>query len=78
MVFFREGEIVYAGYRKLRQKEAIFALLGMTSGHFVYTKGIPEVLNNAPPIGGFMGMMMEGVQNIDESQEANSQGEDNG
>ena len=76
MVFFREGEIVYAGYRKLRQKEAIFALLGMTSGHFSYTKGIPDVLNNAPPIGGFMGMMMEGVQNIDESQDPNSQEDD--
>ncbi|MEJ2689669.1 MAG: DUF4388 domain-containing protein [Deltaproteobacteria bacterium] len=76
MVFFREGEIVYAGYRKLRKKEAVFALLGKTSGHFSYTKGIPEVLNNVPPIGGFMGLMMEGVQNIDESQEENSQGDD--
>ena len=76
MVFFREGEIVYAGYRKLRKKEAVFALLGKTSGHFIYTKGIPDVLNNAPPIGGFMGIMMEGVQSIDESQEANSQGND--
>lgn len=76
MVFFREGEIVYAGYRKLRKKEAVIALLGMTNGHFTYTKGIPEVLGKAPPIGGFMGMMMEGVQNIDETQEANSQEDD--
>lgn len=66
MVFFREGEIIYAGYRKLRKKEAVYALLGMTSGHFSYTKGIPDVLNNAPPIGGFMSMMMEGVQSLDE------------
>ncbi len=68
MVFFREGEIVYAGYRKLRKKEAVYALLGMTNGHFSYTKGIPDILNNAPPIGGFMGMMMEGVQSLDESR----------
>jgi CRP-like cAMP-binding protein len=76
MVFFREGEIVYAGYLKFRKKEAVYALLGMTSGHFSYTKGIPDILNNAAPIGGFMGMMMEGVQSIDESQDLNIQGDD--
>ena len=68
MVFFREGEIVYAGFRKFRKKDAVYALLGMTRGHFSYTKGIPDILNNARPIGGFMGMMMEGVQSLDESQ----------
>ncbi len=70
MIFFRDGEIVHAGYRKLRKKEAVYALLGMTSGHFSYTKGIPDILNNAPPLGGFMSMMMEGVQSLDESQDA--------
>lgn len=71
MVFFREGEIVYAGFRKLRKKEAVFALMGMAKGVFSYTKGIPDILNNAPPIGSFMGMMMEGVQSIDEQRGAN-------
>ena len=69
MIFFREGEIVYAGYRKLRKKEAVYALLGMTDGHFSYTKGIPDILDDAPPIGGFMAMMMEGVQSLDEKQD---------
>lgn len=68
MVFFKEGEIVYSGYRKLRKKEAVYALLGMKNGHFSYTKGIPDVLNNAPPLGGFMAIMMEGVQSLDENQ----------
>ncbi len=68
MVFFKEGEIVYAGYQKLRNKEAVCAILGITSGRFSYTKGIPDVLNNASPIGGFMAIMMEGVQSLDESQ----------
>ena len=66
MVFFNEGEIIYARYLKLRNKEAIYALLAMKSGHFSYTKGLPEELSNLPPIGGFMAMMMEGVQSIDE------------
>jgi hypothetical protein len=45
----------------------------MKNGHFSYTKGIPDILNNVPPLGGFMGMMMEGVQNLDESQAEKTQ-----
>lgn len=67
MVFFRDGEIVYAGYLKLRKKEAVYAILGLKNGHFSYIKGIPDLLENTPPLGDFMRMMMEGVQNIDES-----------
>jgi len=69
MVFFNGGEIVYARYLDFRNKKAVYALLGMKNGHFSYTKGIPEVLVKAPPIGGFMAMMMEGVQSLDESQD---------
>ncbi|THB78805.1 MAG: DUF4388 domain-containing protein [Desulfobulbaceae bacterium] len=66
MVFFRDGEIIYARYLKERNKQAITALLGVSSGHFTYARGIPKELDNVPPIGGFMGLMMEGVQSIDE------------
>lgn len=69
MIFFRDGEIVYAGYLKQRKKEALFTLMAQEKGHFTYTKGIPDVLNNAPPLGDFMAMMMEGMQSIDESHE---------
>ena len=68
MVFFNEGEIIYARYLELRNKEAVYALLAIKSGYFSYTKGIPEELNNLPAIGGFMAMMMEGVQSIDEGK----------
>lgn len=68
MVFFRDGEIVYAGYRQLRKKEAVYALMGLKKGHFSYLKGIPDLLKSAPPLGDFMAMMMEGVQYIDENQ----------
>ena len=66
MVFFRDGEILYARYLENRNREAFFSLLGETSGHFTYTKGIPPELDNRPPIGDFMGMLMEGLQRIDE------------
>jgi CRP-like cAMP-binding protein len=70
IVFFREGEIVYARYLNLRNKDVVYTLLGIKSGHFSYTKGIPPELDKVPPIGGFMAMMMEGMQRIDENKPA--------
>ncbi|TKB09644.1 cyclic nucleotide-binding domain-containing protein [Desulforhopalus sp. IMCC35007] len=51
VVFFREGDIVYARYAKYRQKEAVSALLNTKNGHFGYTRGIPKELEKALPIG---------------------------
>lgn len=68
VVFFKEGEIVYARFQKHHQKEAVYALLGAKNGHFSYTRGIPKELEKSPPIGEFMTLMMEGMQRIDEIQ----------
>lgn len=68
MVFFNEGEIIYTRFLKLRNKDALYALMSQRQGLFSYSKGIPEELCDLPPIGGFMGLMMEGVQNIDENE----------
>ncbi len=66
MIFFREGEIVYARFLTLRQKDAVYALLGAKKGRFSYTRGILKELEKFPPIGAFMAIMMEGLQRIDE------------
>jgi CRP/FNR family cyclic AMP-dependent transcriptional regulator len=50
VVFFKEGNIIYARYGKYRQKEAVQALLEAKSGHFSYTRGIPKELEKSPPI----------------------------
>ena len=50
VVFFKEGDIVYARYAKYRQKEAVSALLDAKSGNFAYTRGIPKELEKAPSI----------------------------
>ncbi len=68
-VSFNEGEIVNASYLDLEVKEALFTLLGINSGHFSYDKGLPKEFADAPPIGGFMGLLMEGLQRIDEVDE---------
>lgn len=68
MVFFKDGEIIHARFLKHRNSDALFALLHEKRGHFSYTKGIPKELANLPPIGGFIGLMMEGLQRIDENR----------
>jgi len=67
-VFFNEGELIQIRYRGLKDKEALFSLLAKKDGHFSYTKGLPIELENQPPFGGFMGLIMEGVQYIDEQE----------
>jgi CRP/FNR family cyclic AMP-dependent transcriptional regulator len=68
-VWFKDGEIVQANFLKLRDKDAVFALLGVKNGHFSYTRGVPDELENLPSIGDFLGILMEGLQRIDEDQE---------
>ncbi|MBU1139445.1 MAG: cyclic nucleotide-binding domain-containing protein [Proteobacteria bacterium] len=69
VVLFNEGELIQVRYRNLVGKDALFALLAQKSGHFTYTKGIPPQMSNQPPLGGFMSLIMEGVQWIDEQEE---------
>lgn len=64
VIFFREGEIVFARFQKHRQKEALFAVLGEKNGHFTYLRGIPKELDTSPPIGEFNGLMIEGMQRL--------------
>lgn len=66
IVYFSEGEIIHAQFNKLRGKDAVFALLSIKKGFFTYNRGIPHELKTSSPIGGFIGLMMEGVQRIDE------------
>ncbi len=66
LVFFRDGQVIHARFLKLRNREAILMLLSEKSGHFSYTKGVPVALDRLPPIGEFMGILMEGLQRIDE------------
>ncbi|MEN8200616.1 MAG: DUF4388 domain-containing protein [Thermodesulfobacteriota bacterium] len=71
-VYFNEGELVRVRYRQLVDKEALFVLMAQKKGHFTYTKDIPQELHDSQPFGGFMSLIMEGVQWVDEQE---SQGE---
>lgn len=66
-IHFKDGEIVQASFQELEAKDAFIAVLGVASGQFTYHRGIPEEISRLEPIGGFMGLIMEGLQRIDEN-----------
>lgn len=65
-VCFHEGEIVDAQLNALQGKEAVFAVLGIKEGQFVYRRMTVDEARNPEPIGAFMSLIMEGLQRIDE------------
>jgi CRP-like cAMP-binding protein len=67
-VYFNEGEIVHATFLGLSGQEAVFSLLTRKKGRFSYSRGLPAEMQGLEPIGGFMGMLMEGLQRIDEAE----------
>ncbi len=68
-VLFHEGELVQARYNTLAGKDAVFALLAKRSGRFTYTSGISEEAMKLDVLGGFMGLIMEGMRRLDEQEE---------
>lgn len=68
-IYFNEGEIIHAHYNQVEGKEAVFTILGLKEGDFTYKRGISDEMKEMPPIGGFIGLMMEGVQRIDEDRQ---------
>ena len=66
VVAFDEGELVDSRYKDLSGKDAFFSLLAKSDGNFTYTSGLSDEEKNLPVIGGFMGLIMEGMQRMDE------------
>jgi hypothetical protein len=66
IILFKEGEIIDASYGDLRGKEALFALLSKKKGSFTYNTELDKKYEELPVLGGFMGLLMEGLQRIDE------------
>ncbi|MBM9537721.1 cyclic nucleotide-binding domain-containing protein [Desulfobulbus alkaliphilus] len=68
VVTFNEGELVKVQYREITGKEAFFTLLAKGEGNFTYTSGLSPEDMELPVIGGFMGLIMEGMRRIDEQE----------
>ena len=68
MVVFNEGELVKAQYKNISGKEAFFTLLAKGDGAFTYSSGITAEEKELPVVGGFMGLIMEGMRRMDEKE----------
>ena len=68
VITFNEGELVKVHYKELSGKEAFFALLAKGEGTFTYTSGLSSEDMELPVIGGFMGLIMEGMRRVDEQE----------
>lgn len=70
-VAFRDGELVSAAYDGKSGVDAFFAILGESRGRFSYHPDIAPEERDAPEIGDFMWLLMEGIRRIDEAKEGN-------
>ncbi|WPD24563.1 MAG: cyclic nucleotide-binding domain-containing protein [Candidatus Electrothrix scaldis] len=68
LVLFNAGEIVYCNCGDLQGKDAVFFVLTKQDGRFAYSSGLSERESQLPVLGGFMGLIMEGLRRIDEKE----------
>lgn len=62
----RQGGIIRAGYGDKKGKDAFYAILMEKEGIYKFTPGLPPEDFDAPEIGFFMKLLMEGLQKADE------------
>jgi len=68
VIGFNEGELIKAQYKEYTPKEAFFTVLAKGEGNFTYTSGLSAEEKELPVIGGFMGLIMEGMRRVDEQE----------
>jgi CRP-like cAMP-binding protein len=68
VITFNEGELVKVQYKELTGKDAFFTLLAKGDGTFTYTSGLTAEEIALPVLGGFMGLIMEGMRRVDEQE----------
>jgi CRP/FNR family transcriptional regulator, cyclic AMP receptor protein len=66
-LLFNEGELVSADCDVKEGKEAFYAALAISDGRFKFIHGLSFEEMDLDVIGGFMGMLMEGMQRIDDT-----------
>jgi len=69
VVVFNEGELVYAEANGNEGKEAFFKVLTVEDGRFRFSQGLDVYEKKMGVIGGFMGLLMEGMQRLDDERE---------
>ncbi len=66
MIMFNEGELVHVEIGALEGKEAFYKILAIDTGRFNFSQGLTVREKSLDVIGGFMGMLMEGMKRLDD------------
>jgi len=67
-LLFNEGELVYATYNSKEGREAFYDVLALNEGRFKFVQGLSVREMEMDVLGGFMGMLMEGMKRIDDKE----------
>lgn len=68
IAIFNEGELVGIDSGVLIGKEAFYKMLSLEKGRFKFTQGLTTSEKKLDVIGGFMGMLLEGMKKIDDQK----------
>ena len=68
MLLFNEGELVHADFPGKEGKDAFYSVLSMEQGRFKFSQGLTKKQKELDVLGGFMGMLMEGMKRLDDLQ----------
>ncbi|PHR29309.1 MAG: Crp/Fnr family transcriptional regulator [Desulfotalea sp.] len=66
MILFNEGELVHVEYNGLTGKDAFYEVIGLNNGRFNFTQGLTRKEQKFDVLGGFMGIIMEGMKRLDD------------
>jgi len=66
-LLFNEGELVLATFNGKDGREAFYDALAVMEGRFKFVQGLPKRDMELDVLGGFMGMLMEGMKRIDDA-----------
>jgi len=66
-LLFNEGELVSASFNSKVGKEAFYDALAVSDGRFKFVQGLQKRDLALDVLGGFMGMLMEGMKRIDDA-----------
>ncbi|MFT5699266.1 MAG: CRP/FNR family cyclic AMP-dependent transcriptional regulator [Desulforhopalus sp.] len=65
-ILFNEGELVHVEYKNLMGRDAFYELIGTETGRFKFSQGLTYKEKQLDVLGGFMGIIMEGMKRLDD------------
>ncbi len=66
VILFNEGELVHVEFKGVVGKDAFYEIIGIEEGRFKFTQGLTHKEKQFDVLGGFMGMIMEGMKRLDD------------